>query len=217
MSNNREIRVPAKSVHILMGIMRESKGSNNKNCIRQVVKDYNLDLAVLESKLKVMGGNWRIYKTVNERDVEKARIWLLHRLIDFPDHAGYVDSEWRTALLQTDHIYGEKKFMLDIDTQDEDKVKVVEDIIGNLWLKQEVEGLPGAKRTPYIILDRIKSPKGWHYITRHFDTREICKLDYVTLLRDGYHYVKTVIPESKQCFCCSISCQSGCKCEKYEN
>lgn len=190
MSNNREIRVPATSVHILMGIMRESKGSNNKNCIRQVVKDYDLDLAVLESKLKVMGGEWRIYKTVNARDVEKARIWLLHRLIDFPDHAGYVDSEWRTALLQTDHIYGDKKFMLDIDTQDEEKVKKVDELVDQYVIIEEIQDTDsktiGAKKL------KIKSPKGWHYITSKFDTREVAKLDYVTLLRDGYYYVKTV-------------------------
>lgn len=43
-----------------------------------------------------------------------------------------------------------------------------------------------------IIRQMIKSPKGWHIITEPFDTREICKLDYVTLLRDGYYYIKMV-------------------------
>jgi hypothetical protein len=42
------------------------------------------------------------------------------------------------------------------------------------------------------ILKRIKTIKGWHYITEPFDTREVCKLDYVTLLRDGYVFVKEI-------------------------
>lgn len=173
MSNNREVRVPAKTVHILMGLQRMTK-QGNKNCIRQVVKDYELDVKVLEAKLKVFGGEWRIYKTVNARDVEKARIFLLKRLIESPEIGAYVDSEWRTALLQRE-CKAEDYFMLDVDTQEEDKI---------LELEKQLDQLQ--------VIAKIKSPKGWHYITRPFDTREVCKLDYVTLLRDGYHYVKTV-------------------------
>lgn len=175
MSNNREIRVPAKTVHILMGIQRMTK-QGNKNCIRQVVKDYDLDLKILESKLKVIGGEWRIYKTVNARDVEKARIWLLKRMIESPEVGGYVDSEWRTALLQTE-CKAEKKFMLDIDTKEDEKI----DVLHGILLKDHIN-----------LIEKYETPKGWHYITEAFDTREVVKLEYVTLLRDGYHYVKTV-------------------------
>lgn len=175
MSNNREVRIPAKTVHVLMGIQRNSK-QGNKNCIRQVVKDYETDLAFLEAKLKVIGGEWRIYKTVNLRDIEKARIFLLKRLIEFPEVAGYVDSEWRTALLQRE-CKAENKFMFDVDTKDYSSIVKFEEELG---------------KANQAYLEKYESPKGWHYITEPFDTREVCKLEYVTLLRDGYHYVKTV-------------------------
>jgi hypothetical protein len=67
--------------------------------------------------------------------------------------------------------------MLDIDTQEMDKLHLLYNLIEKV----------GGK-----ILKTLETPKGFHYITEPFDTREVCKLDYVTLLRDGYHYIKTV-------------------------
>lgn len=191
MSNNREVRTPVDSVHILMGLKRGKFAPNSqKQCIRTIIKDYETDLVSLEAKLLRLGGEWRIHKTVNARDVKKAAKLLMHTLIDRPEVAGYLDSEWRTCLLQRACIYGEKKFMLDVDTQEESLIGKLEEVL--LEVKAEV-------------LDRIKSPKGWHYITKPFDTRKvillgaevdtkgkITKPGYVTLQRDGYVYIKTV-------------------------
>ena len=135
-----------------------------------------MDLKILESKLKVFGGEWRIHRTVNARNCEKARIWLIHHLLDHPQNASFIDSAWRTALLQRECKCGDA-FMLDIDTQDDEKIKIID----NILLLSKV-----------YIYKKTKSPSGWHYITHMFDTREVCELDYVTLLRDGYYYVKTV-------------------------
>ena len=41
-----------------------------------------------------------------------------------------------------------------------------------------------------------KSPKGWHIITKPFDTREVCALPNVTLLRDGYYFVEELLKEN---------------------
>lgn len=176
MTNNREKRVYREAVHIYMGLQRTSK-QGNKNCIRTVIKDDELDLKILESKLEVFGGEWRIHKTVNARDVEKARKWLIKHLIDCPENASFVDSAWRTALLQKECIYGEKRFMLDIDT----KEKMRLDYLDKLLCEQKVN-----------ILEGHETPNGFHYITNPFDTRKVCELDYVNLLRDGYYYIKTV-------------------------
>lgn len=174
MTNNREIRIFQENVHLYMGLQRTSK-QGNKNCIRIVIKDEELDLKILESKLKVFGGEWRIHKTVNARSCEKARIWLIHHLIDHPENASFIDSAWRTALLQKE-CKTEKRFMLDVDTQDQDKLGMINRILDK-------------KMGEYF---RVKSPSGYHIITPPFDTREICELDYVTLLRDGYYYIKTI-------------------------
>lgn len=176
MSNNRENRIYQKFVHIYMGLQRNSK-QGNKNCIRTVIKDEDLDLKMLEAKLKIFGGTWRIHKTVNARDVEKARKWLIKHLIDYPENASFVDSAWRTALLQSSCIYGEKKFMLDIDEQRPELLDIIEEIIYH---------------SKGIILEKHKSPNGWHYITKPFDVREVCKLPNVTLLRDGYVFIKEI-------------------------
>lgn len=97
---NHEARPRADAVDLLLAFARRKDGVPNSKCIRTVIKDYALDLALLEAKLRVLGGIWRIHKTVNKRDTDKTRKWLIHKLIDNPEYAGCVDSLWRTALLQ---------------------------------------------------------------------------------------------------------------------
>jgi hypothetical protein len=43
-----------------------------------------------------------------------------------------------------------------------------------------------------MIRNIIKTPSGYHYIVSPFDTRQICELPYVTLIRDGYVFIKKV-------------------------
>lgn len=119
---NHEARPRVEAVDLLLAFARRKDGVPKAKCIRTVIKDYDLDLALLEAKLKVIGGTWRIHKTVNKRDTEKARKWLIHKLIDNPEYAGCIDSLWRTVLLNPNNIYGEKRFLLDIDTEDKESV-----------------------------------------------------------------------------------------------
>jgi len=170
---NHEAKDYADSLDIYMALSRHKDGEKTA-CIRVIAKRPE-DLQLLELRVKFLGGKWRIHKTVNKRDTEKARIWLIKKLIDFPEGRGFVDSLWRTALLQSENIYGEKRFLLDIDTKDEDKLNYVRNLVGeNIREEKETEN-------------------GYHFITKPFDTREVCKLDYVELIRDGYIYVKTIL------------------------
>ena len=173
---NHEARPKVESVNLLLAFSRKKDGEVNKKCIRTIVRDFELDLAILEAKLKVIGGKWRIHKTVNSRDTEKARKWLLKKLIDNPEFAGCVDSLWRTALLQPENIYT-NWWLLDIDTQNEDEISELELRIAHY------NG---------IIKEKIKTPNGWHYIVCPFDTRQVLELKNVTLIRDGYSFVKKV-------------------------
>jgi len=178
--SNHEAKDFVESVDVIMAFQR-TKFTDKHACIRHVVKrpdDIELDIACLEAKLKVLGGEWRIHKTVNKRDVEKARKWLLKHLIDHEEKASFIDSLWRTALLQPDCIHGDKNFMLDIDTKELEHIAEIEKTIA-----QESNGL---------VLKKVESPKGWHYITVPFDTRKVCALPFVTLQRDGYYYIKTI-------------------------
>ncbi len=176
--SNHEKKYLVKSVHMLMAFARPSHGCNTtRQCIRTVDYGRGDEVDVLEAKLKVIGGYWRIHRTVNKRDCEKARKWTIKHLIDFPEKASMIDSVWRTALMQKDCIYEDKMFMLDVDTQDKEKLYLIRQIIS-------VNN--GA------IVEEYTSPKGFHIITLPFDTREVCKLEYVTLLRDGYYFIKEV-------------------------
>ena len=173
--SNREKRIDVEFLHIYIALARPSQGEK-ADCIRHIDKGRHNELDIFIAQLKIIGGNWRIHKTVNARDVQKARIWLLKDLIEHPEHASYIDSQWRTALLQPE-CKVTNYFMLDIDRTD------------TVDVRNEIP-------VGYI-LQEIKSPKGWHFITKPFDTREVCKLPDVTLLRDGYVFICEVKDESK--------------------
>lgn len=173
MGSNREKRTHQKSIHVFLAFKR--KGTNKDHrCMRQVIRNYNKDLEFLKMRCKTEGGTWRIHRTVNPRDPVKAMKFLMKKLIDHPELCSNIDQEWRNALLQPECIYGDKEFMFDIDQED---ISEVEEIL---------------KKNKIYNYETIKSPKGWHLITMPFDTREICKFDYVSLLRDGYFYIETV-------------------------
>lgn len=175
---NHEERPRAESVDLLLAFSRKKDGQANKKCIRIVVRDFNLDLAILESRLKILGGTWRIHATVNKRDIKKAKKYLLHKLIDEDIFDGCIDSLWRTALLQKENVSNyENRFLLDVDTKNEKEINQLEQLI------QDSLG---------VIKNKIETPSGWHIITKPFDTRKVCELPYVTLIRDGYYFVKKV-------------------------
>jgi hypothetical protein len=171
---NHEDRPIRESVHLLLAFRRKKNNPELTNeCIRIVIKDYDLDLFLLEEKCKRLGGVWRIHHTVNARDTEKARIWLIHKLIDEPKFAGCVDSIWKTALLQPE-CKAENNFLLDIDRT------------------KNREAFDLSNKIAIHIEKWIKTPNGFHFITESFDTREICQLPYVTLIRDGYYFIKEI-------------------------
>lgn len=175
---NHEVKFIADSVHLFLAFKRtKDKENGSTKCLRMVIKNEAEDLEVLKAKLKVLGGVWRIHKTVNARDVQKAKNILIKVLLDYPEKASYIDSAWRTALLQKECIYGEKKFMLDVDVPN-DKISRITNTIIN---------------TKGKILKQVITPSGGvHIITEPFDTREVCKLNGVSLLRDGYIYVTSI-------------------------
>lgn len=193
MSNNKEKREYLDKVHLFLALQRPSKqGPGQKACIRHVIKeDEEKELAIFEAKLKVIGGEWRIHRTVNARDTKKAYNWFMKYLIDYPERVSALESIWRTALLQKE-CKVTKYFMLDIDTKDYNAIFTIEKLIKQAFINSVHEFNGSLDNTNPFIIQKIKSPNGWHYITVPFDTREVEKLEYCTLIRDGYFYVKTV-------------------------
>ena len=176
MGSNREQRDRLKGVHVFLALFRAGTNQDHR-CMRGVIRDYETDLKFIEMRCLARGGEWRIHQTVNERDTAKAMKHLMKKLIDHPELCTDIDMEWRASLLQPDCIYGAKKFMLDVDTEDTDKIIELEELI-------DASG--------GVVEERHKSPKGWHFITSPFDTRKVCAMPDVSLQRDGYFYIKTV-------------------------
>ena len=170
---NHEQKDYSDALDVYMALSR-TKDGQKAQCFRVVAKNPGRDLQILEYRARIAGGKWRIHKTVNKRDTEKARKWLLKKLIDYPEGRGFVDSLWRTALLQPECVHGEKKFLLDVDTKNKEELDVVRGYIGD------------------HLIEEIETENGYHFITKPHDTRMVCELKYVELIRDGYSYVKTI-------------------------
>jgi hypothetical protein len=173
----REGIVKSGSCHVFLALRREKDnldGYGGRSIFRQIVRDESVDLAVLEAKCLVMGGAWRIYRTVNRRCFKKAFKLFQHRLIDdVDDYLHRVDSLWMNCLLKSES-RAEKFFMVDIDGS--------YDFLGDDGVK---------------VVDVVKSPNGFHVITEPFkveskDMGRCFKYSGHDVLKDGYVYVKSV-------------------------
>jgi len=169
---NKEKKFKAESVHLFIAVRRNKDVKQEHMCIRQVIKDQFTDLEVLKKRVELLGGVWRIYRTVSKRKCEPARKWLLKKLIDQPELASSIDSVWRTALLQRE-CREDKKFLIDVDTEDEVIVDKVRELLPS-------------------VLETMKTPNGYHFVTESFDTRVLSEFllnGTVEIKRDGYIFV----------------------------
>lgn len=187
---NNERKLRAESVDLFIAVKRKKdytefgvedsykESARIIRCVRSVISDYNVDLAVSKERLKNLGGIWRIYKTVNKRRCDIALRILLKKFIDYPELASAVDSIWRTALLQPECKEKDKKFLLDVDTKDE----------GILF--------ETVKEIFEYVKEVIKTPNGYHVVAKKFDIRKITENEKlkgcVTVQRDGYVFIERV-------------------------
>ena len=93
-------------------------------CIRYVHPTTFAPVQILKNLVGNQEGVWRIYRSVNERDINKAKKWLLHKLIDTHEMDHKIDSLWYTVLMQPENRKG-RSFLVDVDTKDVGKVKEV--------------------------------------------------------------------------------------------
>lgn len=187
---NHEVKDITDKVHLFLAFKRtKDKENGSTKTLREVIKDPSKEqetLEMLKSKCKILGGTWRIHKTVSMRDCQKAMKLLQHMLIDHPEKASYIDSAWRTCLLQRECIVREQeRWMFDIDSNDKDFQEVITSQIDAY--------APFHQMAQARILKKVITPSGGlHIITLPFDTRKVLQDKKVTLLRDGYIYVDKV-------------------------
>ena len=185
--SNHEIKHKDETVHLLLALRRNkfNEKTDGPRCLRSIIRDEALDLKLMEERIRYFGDRWRIHKTVNSRSVKKAYKILQHKLIDNPENCLFLDSLWRTCLLQKE-AKAERYFMFDVDTKDKIAIGRFEHC-----LPTNYEIGDGYVRN-IALIKKIETPNGFHYITHPFDTSEICKLNYVELLRDGYVFIKEI-------------------------
>lgn len=114
-------------------------------------------------------GIWRIYRSVNRRNVKKAELELLQTLasrLAFPTSVSDapVTSLWKTILMQP-HNKAERKFLIDVD--DENALPLVRNIAS-----LEIESI-------------VKTPNGYHIVCLPFDPRLIENIPNVSIQKDG--------------------------------
>lgn len=174
--NNRE-RVPeAESYHIFIALRRKKENRELQElCFRQIIRDDLLDLEVLRARIKNIPGIWRIYKTVNKRNVETARKLLMKHLIDEPEKFAFrIDSLWKNCLLQK-CCKGERNFMIDVDSSN----------IPSKIVELQASG-------QLIVDEKIKTPNGWHLICSELDTRLLQGIEDVEIKRDDIKFVEII-------------------------
>jgi len=165
--------------HLYIAIRRK-KDNDQKDmewrgelCFRRVIRNEEDDLSYMRNMVSRHPGKWRIYKTINKRDMEMGRKLLISKLTLEPEQWKYrVDSLWKTMLLQP-ICKAERNILIDVDTKDLS-------VIAKVLVDNKVH------------FDRVETPNGFHYVCEKFDTRILEGIKDVEFKRDGYVFVEMI-------------------------
>lgn len=168
------------SAYMVIALRRISASKNEnvgleKACIRKIVKsNETIDITVNHLKKIIADekGVWRIYRTVNKRDFDKARKILMKDLIDRPEDLDYkIDSHWKSILMKS-KCKAERKFLVDIDTK---STEVLENVLEALKMTMS---------------DVIDTPNGYHIVSDCFDTRILKDFEDVEVKPDDLVFME---------------------------
>lgn len=180
MANNKERIEPTDTIHMLLALRRNkdnklSYPNHRELCFHQVIRDYETDLKILKLRITSYPGIWRIHRTINPRHLQRARFWMMKKLIDTDGSYDYrIETLWKKALMNNPV---KQNILIDIDSTKSEITKKVKHIL---------------KENNIKILEETKSPNGYHIVCPTFDTRLILNLDNVGYRRDGYIFVEEV-------------------------
>jgi hypothetical protein len=131
----------------------------------------------IRKRISGIPGVWRIYRSINDRNREKAMMDLAKKIIDIiPDRDKYHDIEriWRKSLMKRENRVSDF-FLLDIDsnyTTDVDYILIDNGISAIEW---------------------VKTPNGHHCIVRkNFDSRLFADVENVTVKRDAFRFIERI-------------------------
>jgi hypothetical protein len=183
-------------LHVYVALRRVSASKNEnagltKLCKRFVDKDGD-EQEMLRRVRKACDepGLWRIYRSVNKRDTEKALKLLQVKIIMTPEQVvDKVDSEWKSILMGS-KCKGERKFLIDVDNPDVEHYKKVLNFLHFTEVMRKDESKP--YKDQLRVYEQVSTPNGFHVVTEAFDTRELEKqFPDVEVKRDDLLYVES--------------------------
>jgi len=151
------------------------KNHNGVPCIREVGR-YHEEQVInkLKSAISNFKGTWRIYKSVNERDFDKAYIKLQIDMIKGEVPPEKIDSKWKSILMSPKNKLGRGKWLIDIDDKD------MLDTIMDYLEENDIE-----------VIDCFDTPNGYGIITNPFDSREF-NFPNVDIKKDALKFLERI-------------------------
>jgi len=187
------------NVLFLMARKKENPFLKNDIVLRQITghnyityeDNNNMDVSILKSKAlhisyKYLNEKikWRLYISVDARDVKKAKITLVKKMIDeiHEDNEKFnISAIWKSILMQQGNRLT-RNFLLDVDTTDKNKIQF-------LWDK--------IKEHDINILHFKSTPNGKHIITQGFNPNLIKDFDFVEIKKNALFFLNYVDVDAK--------------------
>lgn len=171
------------SMYMLSALRRRKDPGNEyltSKCHKTLIRKDNVlayEYAYDRIKRLCDTGTWRIYRSVNKRDLIKGMKMLQVELINRGEEIAYkIDQVWKSILMKPE-CKAERKFLIDIDTRD-----IPPQYIKAKYLKD------------VKIHESNKTPNGYHMVTDPFDSRGILSDlgESIEIKRDALLYMNTI-------------------------
>lgn len=181
-------------IHVYCAIKRKKENTpeyliNGPTVIRE--SDIHEDtVSLLKESTKKYPGVWRIYRSVNKRDVKKSELELVKTLIDkHTTRQGDfkpVPRLWKTILMQPRN-RAERKFLIDIDN-----IAIIDTVKEILTNYINDYNNNGKNKQLMTLFDTIKTPNGYHIISEPFDERILSNFskDDCSINKDGLLFIE---------------------------
>lgn len=167
-------------IHVVVALLRVSSNKSENiglktRIYREVVtRDIEESIGNIKNRIGHAEGLWRIYRTVNRRDLITARKQLMIKLIENPESKlEFIDTLWQSIMMK-EVCRGERNFLIDIDTKNSDTIQNIRNII-----KENSE-----------VLEENCTPNGYHFITKKFDYRPLLEIGNVEVKKDALFFIE---------------------------
>jgi hypothetical protein len=168
--------------YVVIALKRVSKSKDEntgmeKESRRLIVKN-GLTVDEVVARAKTMcdsKGVWRIYRSVNKRNFDKAFKKLQVEMIMNPEFADHVDSKWKSILMGSD-CKAERKFLVDIDTKDFNVHNQVISVLNELNIE---------------LFDHRETVNGFHIVCDPFDPRKLSEFKDVEVKKDALLFLES--------------------------